>query len=53
MFILAEKIELPRRPQVFNDYAAEDAAQRKREEDGRWVNRALDALAAIIRSARK
>jgi hypothetical protein len=53
MFILTEKINLPRRVQLFNDYVAEDAAQAKREADERWINRVLDAAAALIRIARK
>ncbi|MGY4509064.1 hypothetical protein [Bradyrhizobium sp. USDA 3650] len=53
MYILTEKIDLPRRVQIFNDHVADDAAQRKRENDDRWPNKVLDALAAIVRSSRK
>jgi hypothetical protein len=53
MFILTDKIELPRRVQIFNDYIAEDAARKKPENDDRWLNKVLDAIAATIRSARK
>ena len=53
MFVLTEKIKLPRRVQLFNDYAAEDAAQARREDSERWINRVLDAAAAVIRNARK
>ncbi len=53
MFILTEKIELPRRIQVFNDHIAEDAAQEKREDDDRWLNRILDVLSRTIRRIRK
>ena len=53
MFILTEKIELPRRIQVFNDHIAEDAAQEKREDDDRWLNRILDVLSRTIRCIRK
>ena len=53
MFILTEKLELPRRIQVFNDHVAEDAAQQKREDDDRWLNRILDVLTGSIRRIRK
>ncbi|MDN3276031.1 hypothetical protein QWJ07_17340 [Frankia sp. RB7] len=53
MYILTEKIDLPRRLQIFDDHVAEDAAQEKRENDDRWRNKILDAMAAIVRSARK
>jgi hypothetical protein len=53
MFILTDKIELPRRVQIFNDCIAEDAARKKRENDDRWLNKVLDAIATIVRSARK
>jgi hypothetical protein len=49
MLILTEKIELPRRPQIFNDYVAEDAARKKRANDGRWLNKIRNATAAIVR----
>lgn len=53
MFILTEKIDLPRRAQIFNDYVAEDAAQKRRENDDRLRNKVLDAITAIVRSVRK
>ena len=53
MFILTEKIELPRRIQIFDDHVAEDAAQQKREDDDRWLNRLMDALTGTIRRIRK
>jgi hypothetical protein len=52
MYVLSEKIDLPNRVQIFNDYIAEDAAQEKRENDDRWRNKVLDAIAAIVRSLR-
>jgi hypothetical protein len=53
MYILTEKINLPRRAQIFNDYLAEDAAQKKSEDNNRWLNKVLDAIAVIVRTARK
>jgi len=53
MLMLTEKIKPPRRVQLFNDYAAEDAAQAKREIDERWINKVLDAAKALIRRIRK
>jgi len=52
MFVLTEKIDPPRRVQIFNDYVDEDAAQRKRENDDRWLNKILDGVKAIVRSVR-
>ena len=52
MFILTEKIDLPRRAQIFNDYIVEDAAQKKRENDDRLLNKILDTITAIVRSIR-
>jgi hypothetical protein len=51
MFILAEKIAPPPRirSQIFNDHAAEDAAQKKQDEDDRWVKHLIAALAGIVR----
>ena len=53
MLILTEKIELPRRAQIFNDYVAEDAACKKRTKDGRWLNKVRNAMAAIVRNQRR
>ena len=50
---LPEKIDLPRRAQIFNDYVDEDAAQEKRENDNRWRNKVLNAIAAIVRNFQK
>ena len=44
MLIPTEKVDLPRRVQIFNDYVAEDAAREKRENDDRWRNKALMPL---------
>jgi hypothetical protein len=51
MFILAEKITPPPRirGQIFNDHAAEDVAQKKRDDDDRWVKRLIAALAGLVR----
>jgi hypothetical protein len=38
MFVLTEKIAPIRRPQIFNDDKAEDAAREKRDEDERWIS---------------
>ena len=53
MFILTEKLDLPRRAQIFNDHVAEDAAQNTRENDDRLLNRILDAITAIVRAVRQ
>lgn len=53
MFILTEKLDLPRRAQIFNDYAAEDVAQKMQENDGRLLTKILDAMTAIVRAVRK
>jgi hypothetical protein len=53
MFILTEKLDLPRRAQIFDDHVAEDAAQKMRANDGRLLTQILDAITAIVRAARK
>ena len=52
MFILGEKI-VPPRAQIFNDYVAEDAALKQREDDARWVSKVRYAIDSIIRSVRR
>ncbi|MEA2897758.1 MAG: hypothetical protein QOJ84_3373 [Bradyrhizobium sp.] len=50
MLIIAEKIAPPRRPQIFNDHAAIDAALAKRQErHDHWVRYLMDDLAGAIR----
>jgi hypothetical protein len=51
MLILSEKITPPRRPQIFNDDAAEDAALKKSldDEEDLWVKQFMADLAGVIR----
>jgi hypothetical protein len=51
MLILTEKIAPPPRirSQIFNDHATEDAAQKKQDDDDRWVKHLIAALAGIVR----
>ena len=44
MFILTEKIATPPRPQIFNDYEAQDTAAAKRADDERWIEHIIEAL---------
>ncbi|WP_213774775.1 hypothetical protein [Bradyrhizobium sp. dw_78] len=45
MLVFVEKIPPPLRPQIFNDYAEQDAALAARERQADWVGRAVDTLA--------
>jgi hypothetical protein len=47
------KINRPQSAQIFYDSVVEDAAQVKRESDARWRNRVLDAIAAVVKNARR
>ena len=51
MLILSEKIPPPRRSQIFNDSAADDAALKKSldEAEDRCVKQFIDDLAGVIR----
>jgi hypothetical protein len=50
MFVITEKITPPRRPQIFNDHAATDAALAKQhDKQDRWVKYMMDDLARAIR----
>jgi len=52
MFIASEKIPPPRRPQIFNNHADDDASQKRKEED-RWVKKLIDELGGVIRRIAK
>ena len=51
MLILSEKIPPPRRSQIFNDSAADDAALKKSldEAEDHWVKQFIADLAGVIR----
>jgi hypothetical protein len=50
MLVITEKIPPPRRPQIFNDHAAIDAALAKQhDKQDRWVKYIMDDLARAIR----
>jgi hypothetical protein len=51
MFVLTEKIAPIRRPQIFNDDDAKEAAGVKRAEDERWIKRFIEAMAGTLRRA--
>ncbi len=53
MLTLPENIPPPRRRQILNDFAEEDAALKKREDDGRWTKQLMQAFAGMIRMVRK
>jgi len=50
MFILTEKIAPPSRPQIFNDYDAQDALILRMAEDQRWVKHLIGAFGAKLRN---
>jgi hypothetical protein len=50
MLTITEKIPPPRRPQIFNDHAAIDAALAEQQErHDHWVRYLMDDLARAIR----
>jgi hypothetical protein len=50
MLIITEKISLTRRPQIFNDHTAVDAAlAEQHDRQDRWVEYIMDDLASAIR----
>jgi hypothetical protein len=55
MLILSEKIPPPRRSQIFNDSAADDAALKNSldEVENRWVKQFISDLAGVIRQIGK
>jgi hypothetical protein len=54
MIVISEKIAPPRRNQIFNDYAAEDASiKRSLDEEDRWVKQFIDNLAGLVRKIGK
>jgi hypothetical protein len=55
MLIPSEKITPPRRPQIFNDHTAEDAALKKLLDDKEnlWVKQFVADIAGVIRIFRK
>lgn len=50
MLIITKKIPPPRRPQLFNDHAAHDAAlATQHDKQDRWVKYMMDDLARAFR----
>jgi hypothetical protein len=47
------EITPPRRRQILNDYEEEDTVRKKREDDDSWVKQLIEAVAGMLRMARK